>query len=85
MIGHLPLAATDALSGDPRFVDPANGDFRLRDDSPFINLGLATVPNAPVGVLDLDARPRQRFGATDPGAYENQTWDFLFDDGFESH
>lgn len=82
--GNLPLAATDALSGDPRFVDPANGDFRLRDDSPFINLGLATVPNAPVGVLDLDARPRQRFGATDPGAYENQTWDFLFDDGFES-
>ena len=26
---------------------------------------------------ELDAWP------TDPGAYENQTWDFLFADGFE--
>lgn len=81
--GNLPLAATNALSGEPRFVDPANGDWRLRDDSPFINRGLATVPNTPLMVLDLDANPRLRFGATDPGAYENQTWDHLFDDGFE--
>jgi len=34
-------------------------------------------------VLDLDAKPRHRFDATDPGPYENQTWDFLFDDGFD--
>ena len=81
--GALPLAVSDALSGDPRFVDPANSDFRLRDDSPFINLGLANVPNAPVSMLDLDANLRQRFAATDPGPYENQTWDFLFADGFD--
>jgi hypothetical protein len=81
--GNLPLASTDALSGEPRFVDPAHGDWRLRDDSPFINRGLAAVPNVPLIVLDLDAKPRERFGTTDPGAYENQTWDHLFDDGFE--
>src|SRR5688500_1229026 len=81
--GNLPLAAANTLSGDPRFVDPANGDWRLRDDSPFINRGLAAVPNTPLSVLDLDANPRERFDVTDPGAYENQTWDFLFDDGFE--
>lgn len=81
--GNLPLSASDALAGDPRFVDAANRDYRLGDDSPLINRGVAVVPNAPVGVLDLDANLRQRFGATDVGAYENQTWDYLFDDGFE--
>lgn len=81
--GNLSLNATNALAGDPRFVDAANADWRLRDDSPFINLGLATVPGTPVSVLDLDAHLRTRFGAMDPGAYENQTWDFIFDDGFE--
>jgi hypothetical protein len=81
--GNLPLAATNALSGDPSFVDAANGDFHLRDESPFINRGAASVPYYPLSVLDLDAKPRNRFDATDPGPYENQTWDFLFDDGFD--
>lgn len=81
--GNLPLAATNALAGDPSFVDVANGDFHLRDDSPFINRGLAVVPYYPIGGLDLDARPRNRFDGIDPGPYENQTWDFLFADGFD--
>ncbi len=81
--GNLPLVATNALVGDPRFVDAANGDLHLRDDSPFINRGLAPVPYYPLSVLDLDAKPRTRFGATDPGPYENQTWDFLFANGFD--
>ena len=81
--GNLPLASTNALSGNPSFADAANGDFRLRDDSPFINRALAVVPYYPLGALDLAARPRTRFGAPDPGPYENQTWDFLFADGFE--
>jgi len=81
--GNLPLATTNALVGNPSFVDAANGDFRLRDDSPFINRGVAAVPYYPLSVLDLDAKPRQRFEATDPGPYENQTWDFIFADGFD--
>jgi hypothetical protein len=81
--GNLSLATTNALVGDPSFVDVANGDFHLRDDSPFINRGLAAVPYYPLSVLDLDAKPRQRFEATDPGPYENQTWDFIFADGFD--
>lgn len=81
--GNLPLVPTNALAGDPSFVDAANGDFHLRDDSPFINRGLAAVPYYPLSVLDLDAKPRNRFGAADPGPFENQSWDFLFDDGFE--
>jgi len=81
--GNLPLNPSHALQGDPRFVDAVNGDFRLRDDSPFINQGLAPIPNAPLSVLDLDAHLRTQFGASDPGAYENQTWDFLFANGFE--
>jgi len=81
--GLLALDAQRALAGDPHFVDAANGDFHLRDDSPFINLGLATIPAYSFDVVDLDGWPRARFGAVDPGAYENQTWDFLFADGFE--
>ena len=81
--GNLPIASTDPLSGDPGFVDAPNRDYRLRNDSPLINRGVAPVPNMPVSVLDLDANPRERFGATDVGAYENQTWDDVFDDGFE--
>lgn len=81
--GNLPLDATNLLSGDPRFVDAANGDYRLRDDSPFINQGLAAVPlTQPPLAHDLGGSPRTRFGAMDPGAYENQTWDFIFRDGF---
>ena len=37
----------------------------------------------PFASIDLDGSLRTRFDAADPGAYENQTWDFLFADGFE--
>lgn len=81
--GSLPLDAQHALAGDPRFVDAASGNFRLRDDSPFVNLARAAVPAYALDAVDLDGSLRTRFGAADPGAYENQTWDFLFADGFE--
>ena len=81
--GNLPLATSHALAGDPKFADASNGDFRLRDDSPFINQGLAAVPFPPLSALDLDALPRNRFGAPDPGPYENQSWDWLFADGYD--
>ncbi|HPA01139.1 MAG TPA: hypothetical protein PLK29_02805 [Chiayiivirga sp.] len=81
--GNLPLAATHAFTGDPMFVDPVNGNFRLRDASPLIDRGLAPLPYYPLGGSDLDAQPRVRFGAVDPGPYENQTRPWLFIDGFE--
>ncbi len=82
--GNLPLGTVSPLSGDPGFVDPANGNFRLRSDSALINQALASQPYYPLGAFDLDGKPRDLFGAPDPGPYENQTWDWLFASGFES-
>ncbi len=80
--GNLPLAATNALVGDPRFVDPATFDWRLRDDSPFLDLGRALVPYYAPSILDVHAQRRTRYAAMDPGAFENQNWDTLFANGF---
>lgn len=60
------------IDADPRFVDPANGDFRLRPDSPCIDAGtdLADVS------VDLDGTPRPLDGngdgiaGFDMGAFE---------------
>jgi len=80
--GSLVLDATRALAGDPHFVDAPNRNYRLRDDSPFINQGLGMVPLYPFFSADLDGQLRTRYGSLDPGAYENRTWDFLFANGF---
>ncbi|MBL0164540.1 MAG: hypothetical protein IPP82_13105 [Xanthomonadales bacterium] len=81
--GSLPLSATHPLIGDPRFVDAPNQDLRLRDDSPFLNQGLGVVPIYGYLGYDLSGSLRNRFGALDAGAYENQTWDFIFANGFQ--
>jgi hypothetical protein len=81
--GTIGLTATNALTGDPGFVDPANQNFQLRDDSPFINRGLGTIPVYGYFGYDLSGSLRTRFGTLDPGAYENQTWDFIFANGFQ--
>ncbi|WP_440222586.1 hypothetical protein ACQQ2N_16080 [Dokdonella sp. MW10] len=80
--GNLPLVATNILTGNPRFVDPATFDWRLRDDSPFLDRGRAAVPYYAPSVLDVHAQLRTRYAAMDPGAFENQTWDTLFANGF---
>ncbi len=56
------------LTNNPRFVDAAAGDYRLRRESPCINAGT----NHPwmAGALDLDGRRRVRDGAPDIGCYE---------------
>lgn len=40
----------NSLAGDPRFVNPAAGDFRVRDDSPALKLGFANFPMDRFGV-----------------------------------
>jgi hypothetical protein len=81
--GNIALSQSNPLVGDPRFVDAPNQNFQLRDDSPFINRGLGTIPVYGYLGYDLSGSLRTRFGNLDPGALENQTWDFIFANGFQ--
>jgi hypothetical protein len=54
---------------DPRFVDPAAGNYRPSITSPVIDAGNATAPGG-LGPLDLDKRPRVQRSTVDIGAYE---------------
>jgi hypothetical protein len=41
---------THSLAVDPLFVDPANGDFRLRPDSPALKLGFTPIDWSEAGL-----------------------------------
>ena len=41
-----------SLAVDPMFVDPANGDFRLKPDSPALGLGIVPFDKSKVGLVD---------------------------------
>ncbi len=68
------VCCTDQIPGpgsfqaDPRFVNAAGGDYRLRDDSPCRNAG--TNFAWMTGALDLTGRPRISEYWVDLGAYE---------------
>ena len=53
---------------DPKFVDEANGDLRLQDNSPAINAGDNSMNTVSI---DLDGVSRIMYSQIDPGAYEN--------------
>jgi len=59
-----------SIVGDPCFVDWANNDFRLRDDSPCINAGMNACMTRK---YDVDGIRRIKGKVVDMGAYENQT------------
>jgi len=75
-----PDSETGGVSIDPRFVDAANGNYRLRADSPLIDEGIGD-PYGGVGTYDAGGRERIVFAAVDIGAYELQ--DPIFSDGFD--
>ena len=61
------MISEGCISDDPRFMNAAGGDFRLRDSSPCIDMGT----NALVyGDWDLEGNMRIRDGVVDMGAYE---------------
>lgn len=76
----------NSLAGDPMFVDPENGDFRVKDGSPALKLGFKNFPMDQFGVqkpsLKKIARTpeipelgvRKRTAATQPVAIRPVSW-----------
>lgn len=60
---------SNLVGGDPRFVNAAAGDYRLRADSPAVDAGLLSPPGG-LGATDLTGGPRVVGAAPDMGAYE---------------
>ena len=56
------------IDGDPKFVDPAKGDWRLASDSPCVDAGDNSFVE---GDQDLAGTVRIRNGCVDMGAYES--------------
>lgn len=78
------------VSDDPRFVDPASGDYRLRPDSPAVDFCPSTtnVPNDDLAGrlrgVDSPSVPNRIIGGVyDLGAYELEAGSWIFDSGFE--
>jgi len=80
------VACTGLVSGDPKFIDQANGDYRLPPLSPAVDAGdTSTLPadqfdldgdgNLSESIpVDLRGEPRLVLGRVDLGAYEAQVW-----------
>lgn len=63
---NLPVSGigTNCLSIDPRFVDPLNGDFHLKSDSPLIDQG-GTAVSSGFSLFESDRDPRLLDGDSD--------------------
>jgi uncharacterized protein DUF5123 len=78
-----PRSEVGTIDVDPRFVDPANGNFRLAADSPLIDGGTDT-PAGGIAEFDLDGGARIRGAHIDIGAYEfGAAVEQIFADGFD--
>ncbi len=60
----------NCLEEDPLFADPDNEDYRLCAESPCVNAGSPSTPEAILNGLDLDGHPRVCDSRIDMGAYE---------------
>jgi hypothetical protein len=65
---HLQLGE-NLVDADLRFVAPAQGDFRLREDSPAWAIGFAPIPFETIGLVPDADRPGAR-GASPAGLWE---------------
>jgi hypothetical protein len=75
-IGSLGNDPTNLSPADPMFVNPAGGNYRLKQNSPAIDYALhAAGVDLDGNVRDIDLLPLQnRYGSVDLGAYELQTY-----------
>jgi len=80
IVGAIEPTTTNS-DGDPHFLDPGAGNFRLGVGSPALDSG---APDQPDGfpTQDLDGNPRVLGTAIDRGAYEALPGDLIFYDGF---
>lgn len=60
-------ACEGMVFADPRFKNPAKGNWRIRGDSPCVDAGIAV--DWPAGAVDLDGGPRIHRRAIDLGCY----------------
>jgi hypothetical protein len=60
--------STNNIESDPQFVNKNAGDWRLKANSPCVNTGINQ--DWMMNAVDLDGRPRIRYGRVDMGAYE---------------
>jgi hypothetical protein len=83
--GTAPAVISSPVTGDPRFVDAAAGNFLPREDSPLLNRGVLPIPGpyTQFNGFDVAGGLRNRLGAIDVGAFELQNLDPVFRDGFE--
>jgi hypothetical protein len=60
------------ISGDPLFLDPAQGDYHVAADSPAVNAGQLTDLN-----FDLDNQPRPAAGNSLPAIGADESWSLI--------
>lgn len=58
--GHVKEFRDNVFTGDPGFMDPRNGDFRLREDSPAWKLGFKRIPFEKIGLYADEHRKNSK-------------------------